>query len=177
MREWILVLNQSEARVLGRERIHDSLRFLWKRKNSLGRTRNRDMRYGRPGTERMSIKGSNISHSLQAENTPHQNARLAFVRKIASILDREGSKKSFEKLTVFCDSHLAGLLEKNLAPTVRRNIHWIHKNFSKLSDKEVENRLSSDKSDQRKKYKAITQPNQYQQAVRRKNVGSTKTKN
>jgi len=143
MREWIVVLNQTEARVLGRKQAQDPLRFEWKLINPIGRTRNRELRHDHPGAKRMRIKGSMISHACQTENTPHDDAKLAFMQKVAEALNGEHAKKSFDSVTIFCDAHLAGLLAKSLEARLRREVRWIHKNLSKLSDREIESRLES----------------------------------
>src|ERR1700757_1598785 len=95
--QWIAIVNRTGAQLYSEK----TFRLVGELKNSLGREKNRAMTDDRPGLARSRfIAGS--THSMTGEKNPHEDAAVAFARRVASFLRKQFSLKKFDKLLMVC---------------------------------------------------------------------------
>ncbi len=134
MIEWHVILNRTGARVFKTANKNDSIKLVKEFRNPLGQERNREMQSDRPGSQKFRIRGSAISHAMTKNTEPHEEAASQFVKKVGKWLTKES--ENFDKLTIFADPHLAGLI-KPLFENRKIEIEWHHKNLAKFSTREI----------------------------------------
>ena len=139
MLEWYVTLSRTEAKIFKRTSAKTSPKLIRTLTNPLGRERNAILSNDRPGTEKFRLKGGTlVSHAMNSEKNPHEDAAVQFVSTVAKTLDSECRNKSFDGLTIFSDPHMKGLLKEKLSKTTQKCIReWKRGNLSKMNMQEL----------------------------------------
>ncbi|MCC6278929.1 MAG: host attachment protein [Oligoflexia bacterium] len=138
MLDWIVILNRTEARIFKRTAFNKPLRKTRTVTNPLGREKNRALSRGKPGIDRLKVKGATTYHSMTREKNPHEDAAIQFAHKVAKLLDGERLKGTFESLIIVGDPRLTGHLRNELSQSTLKLVsQWETKNLAKFTDKKI----------------------------------------
>lgn len=138
MKNWVVVFNRTEAKIYQHTAANKPLTLVRRLENPLGREKNRAMTTDKPGRELTRFGSTKIGHSLNSELDPHEDAAIQFMRTLASSLELDRAKGSFERLTLVADPHMTGLLKAALDKTTSKVVDkCILKNLSKMPEHEI----------------------------------------
>ena len=140
--EWIIVASAREARIL--EQSADSQLHQTKIiHNPLGREHNRAMTTDKPGMNRGKVLSGSGLHAMAKKNSPHEDALIAFAKKLVDDLFHEPEMKKVKYLTLIAEPHLLGKLKRLVRKkdTKGLDLKWIIKDFQNVSVEGISDHL------------------------------------
>jgi len=127
---WYAVCDQTRARFFTAKPFH----LVEQIENELGRTRNREMEWDKPGFSRAKLVGPASLHALTGEKDPHEQASQAFAAEIADYLDRRLLEKEFEQVVVVAGPRMCGRIRRAMTKRLTHNAVWIQKDLTHVED-------------------------------------------
>jgi protein required for attachment to host cells len=118
---WILVANESDARVFKNEGPGKDILLVQKFEHPEGRKRDQDInadRYGR--------SFSSVGHgrsSMEPQVTPRVHEREVFAHQLVHFLEKEFAHHRFEKLTLMAPPHFLGELRRMLSNGLQKSLN------------------------------------------------------
>ena len=131
--KWIAVVTRIDARIFS----GDDFRLISKLSNPLGRERNRAMRDGKPGLAPSKFNGTFGSHGLTAEKNPHEDAAIAFAKRVSSYLRKQMNLHRFDKLILAAEPKMLGRMKTEMNKDLAAHTEWRGKDFGKLNAHEL----------------------------------------
>ncbi len=123
---WVLVADQSEARVYSADPTTHVLSFVLRLANPQAHLHDRDLVSDRPGrvfdhapTEG-GRRGATAHHATGGERTPHRHEADLFAQRVVRALAEAHHEQRFERLVVLAGPVFLGHLRQALTPEVRR---------------------------------------------------------
>jgi protein required for attachment to host cells len=115
---WILVANQSEARIYTAETPRGALIEIDRLEHEVGHSREGDLKSDRPGRsfERMGT----IRHAMETEVDPKEQEAMRFAKQISDYLESGQQRGRFDGLVLVAGPHFLGLLRKALGPVTAK---------------------------------------------------------
>lgn len=135
--KWIVVINRVEARV------YDSkdMRKLYVLTNSLGREKNRAFTTNRPFLGRNRSLSKSLTHNLDDEKSPHDEAAKKFAKKICLYLKKRFDEHRFGELLLVAEPRMHGWVEQSLDKKIADRSTWKASDLGHLSDHEMKIRF------------------------------------
>lgn len=140
---WILVANDSEARLLESSGAKETIRLIKKYAHPKGRMKDGQLDSDAPGRSFDSVGGQR--HSMGHQVSPHRREEEIFAKELIDHLDEGFSQGRFAKLALIAPPHLLGTLRETLPKHLKQLVSSeIHKDFpSWISDKELLEKLGA----------------------------------
>ncbi len=117
---WILVANESEARIFKTEGLDKKFELVKKFDHPEGRKRNQDINADRYGRSFNSV-GSGRS-SMDPQVTPREHEREVFAIHLADFLKKEHDVHQFERLALLAPPHFLGELRRRMGNGLQKCI-------------------------------------------------------
>lgn len=138
-KEWIIVASRKSAKVFTRSTREPQLKYLETIKNSLGRTRNKEMMTDKPGISRNKFIGASGVHSMTGEKNPHEDATKEFSKVIAKFISKHQLSGDYDELTIAAEPHMLGLLKAETNSVGgNEKFKWIAKDLEKFPTSKLE---------------------------------------
>lgn len=138
--KWIVLVSRANARVFNQ----NGYRPVTEIKGSLGKEKNKALTRAKPGVGRAKFSGSS-PHKMTGEKNPHEDAAIAFAKKVDRYLSKQLNLKKFDKLLVVAEPKMMGRLKKNLDKNVKAVTKWMAKDLGKVPATQVEKALREEK--------------------------------
>lgn len=132
---WILVANESEARIFKTEGADKAWDLVKKLEHPEGRKRNQDINSDKYGRSFSSV-GTGRS-SMEPQVTPREHERQVFALHLSEYLKKEHDGHAFEKLAVLAPPHFLGELRQHIG-------NGLQKCISQTLDKDLPSTWVSD---------------------------------
>jgi protein required for attachment to host cells len=137
---WIVVANQSEARIYTREKRGGPLVELDRLEHAIGHSRAGDIQSDRPG--RAFERVGDVRHAMQPEVDPKEQEARTFAKQVGDYLASAQQQGRFGKLVLVAAPHFLGLLRKELNPATARQVtQEISKNLVQYEAEEIRQHL------------------------------------
>lgn len=138
--KWILVANAAKARILKFHR-KSNLEEIKTFEHAQSRLHEGDLVSDGPGKTHESV--GNMRHGIEPHHSAKESEAIKFAAEIATYLNLERGKSSYESLHVFSSPEFLGHLRDHFSDLVLKSIQSeINKDFTKLNDKDITKHLS-----------------------------------
>jgi protein required for attachment to host cells len=116
---WILIADAMNARVLCQQAPGGTLSVLPDYQLTAPAVKgfSRDLKSDRPG--RAFDTGSGQRHAMEPRTDPHDRAKLAFARRVATLLDEAADRNEFQRLVLVAPPRMLGALRSRLDLSTR----------------------------------------------------------
>jgi protein required for attachment to host cells len=143
---WILVANDSEARLLESSGAKETIRLIKKYAHPKGRMKDGEINADAPGRSFDSVGGQR--HSMGHEVSPHRREEEIFAKELMDHLEQGFSQGRFSLLALIAPPHLLGTLREILPKALKKAvISETPKDYpSWISDKDLIQKLESETS-------------------------------
>jgi protein required for attachment to host cells len=131
--KWIAVVTRTEARVFSAE----DFRLIAKLTNQLGREKNRAMTNARPGLGHGKFARGSGFYSLTGEKNPHEDAAIAFAKRVSEYLRKQMTLHRFDKLILAAEPKMMGRVKAEMNKDLAAHTEWKAKDFGKLKPHEL----------------------------------------
>ena len=113
---WILVANESEARLLQSQK-SEKTRIIKEFDNPNGKAKSRDVNSDRPG--RSFDSAGMARHAMAPDVDLRSHERQVFAKKLGDYLHKELSENRFEQLALIAPPQFLGELRKNISDSLK----------------------------------------------------------
>jgi protein required for attachment to host cells len=128
---WFLLADGARARVMTREDSHTSYKLVFSEDSSNMHARSHDLGSDRPGHGQESANSAH--HAIEPRQDPHRAEEDKFIRTVASYINGEAGKNSFDRLVIYAAPHVLSMLRKELDATATKKILGeYHKDLTKV---------------------------------------------
>ena len=117
---WILVANQSEARIYSTDRIPGKLTLLNTLTNKEGAARARDLTSDAPG--RVHDRMGSARHSMEPDTGVKEEGRRRFVKQMVGRLEHACSRSDFKRLVLLAAPAVLGVIRKTLSGELAKTV-------------------------------------------------------
>ena len=117
---WILVANQSEARIYIVEKPRGPLVEVGRLEHRAGQSRAGEMQSDRPG--RAFERVGRVRHAMEPEVDPKEQEATKFAKEISHYLESGQQHGRFDRLVLVAAPHFLGLLRKALSPPTAKHV-------------------------------------------------------
>jgi protein required for attachment to host cells len=132
-KKWIAVITRTDATFFS-ERPFARVSQL---RNQLGREKNRTMTTDKPGIGRSRFSGSKGMHTIDYGPGPHEEAAIAFTKRIGDFLHKAFAQNRFRELTVIAEPKTLGRLKKEIDKNILDSAQFVRKDLGQLKMHEV----------------------------------------
>lgn len=142
---WILVANESEARLLESEGSKKEIHLIKEFEHPHGKAKSRDVNSDRPGRS-FNSTGSG-RHALAPDVDQRAHERQVFAKELGDYLHKEFSENCYEKLALIASPQFLGELRKHVSDSLKNCIVVeLDKDLPKhsVSDHELIQQLNKD---------------------------------
>lgn len=137
---WIVVANQSEARIYSLDRPRGALVELRRLEHEAGHVREGEMVSDRPG--RAFQRVGNVRSAMEPEVDPKEQEAMRFAKEISDHLDGGQQQGRFDRLVLVAAPHFLGLLRKALSSATAKYVtEEIAKNLVQYEAQEIRQHL------------------------------------
>jgi len=117
---WILVANQSEARLLEYRGPHEEMKLLREIPHPQGRLKEQDLVSDRPGKEqRGSMKAT---HTYDPPVSAEEHETEVFAKHLADFLEKERAQNDFDNLALVAAPRFLGILRKSFSKSLDQKV-------------------------------------------------------
>ncbi len=134
---WIAVITRVDAKIF-RER---PFRRVTELHNELGRAKNREMTPGKPGIDRSRFASFKGVHAKTRDKNPHEDAAIAFAKRIAEYLRKAKATARFEEILLVAEPKMLGRVKKELDKSVLAVCDSVKRDLGHLSVTEIRGAL------------------------------------
>lgn len=138
MKKWIAVVTRVEARIFESK----DFSLVTKLKNPLGHEKNRAMNSGKPGVGRSKFSGSMAIHNMTGEKSPHEDAAIAFGKRIGEYLNKQMDLNRFSDLLLVAEPKMLGRVKAHMDKKVMAHTECSAKDLGKLSAHELKKAIT-----------------------------------
>lgn len=117
---WILIANESDARVFSSEGPGKDIILVQKFEHPEGRKKNQDIVTDRPGKSLGAVSGK--FSTMEPRVTPRQHERDIFVHKLIHYLEKEFANHHFAKLSLIAPPNFLGELRRALSNGLQKSV-------------------------------------------------------
>ena len=138
-KRWVVVADQSKARIFTTEEPRGPLLELASLDNPYGREQEQALQSDRPGRS-FDSKGQG-RHAMGSPVDPSEQETVRFARRIADHLEGACNDGRCSSLLLVAGPHLLGVLRKQLTTTDRIKVSAIDKNLGQYDAREIRSHL------------------------------------
>ena len=117
---WILVANQSEARLLEYRGPHEEMELIREIPHPEGRLKEKDLVSDRPGKELR--RAMNANHAYDPQVSAEQHESQLFAKQLGDMLERERAQNHFDDLAVVAPPQFLGILRKFFSKNLEKKV-------------------------------------------------------
>jgi len=132
-KKWIAVITRTDASFFS-ERPFTRVSQL---RNMLGREKNRAMVTDKPGKGRSRYAGHKGIHTVDQGQGPHEEAVIAFTKRIGAFLHKAFAQNRFRELTVIAEPKTLGRLKKELDKNILASAEFVRKDLGQFKAHQV----------------------------------------
>ena len=143
MATWILVADQSRARIFRAEAKDGALEELADIIHPEGRMHGKDLTQDRPSSVQESVGGSR--HGIEPETTLEEKISQEFAHELAGLLEHGRINHDYDALVIMAAPHFLGLLRNSIGHEVSKLIvETVNKNLSRSTPAEIHEYLNQE---------------------------------
>jgi len=137
---WILVANQSQARIFRYLGLKSGLKLVEKIQHPEGRLKDHELGADRPGRTESSVSWGRSSYS--EEHPPHEEMAWEFARRLTRRLQEARGRNEFRALMLVAEAGFMGKLKSTLdAQTAKVVVGTLPKAFHQKSSRELSQQI------------------------------------
>lgn len=136
--KWVVVVTRTEARIFN----ETNFELVAHLRSELGRLRNREMSYGKPGVAHGKFGGSTRYYNLTNERNPHEEAANQFAREVTEFLLAQKNRHRFDDLLIVSEPRMKGRLRGYLNKHLKGCTHYYDRDFGWLKPHTIRGVLS-----------------------------------
>jgi len=137
---WVLVANQSEARIYALKMPRGPLVEVDKMEHAAGQAREGDLVTDRPGRSFQSV--GDVRHAMEPPVDAKEQEAMKFAKEVSDRLDSARQEGRFDRLVLVAAPHFLGLLRKSLSDATSKQVtEEIAKNLVQFNAEEIRSHL------------------------------------
>lgn len=134
---WIAIVTRADARIFSEKPFQRVVEM----RNPLGRAKNREMTTDKPPVSRGTFAGAKGVHAV-AEKNPHEDAAVAFAKRIAEFFRKSLAQNKFGELLLVAEPKMLGRVKIELDKQVRAVTECVRKDLGHMPPNEITRALN-----------------------------------
>ena len=139
-KSWVLVANQSEARIYALDGPRGPLVEVERLEHEAGHAHEGELTTDRPGRAFQSV--GDVRHAMEPPVDPKEQEAMKFAKEVSQRLESGRQEGSFDRLVLVAAPHFLGLLRKSLSDATTKLVtEEIAKNLLQFNAQEIREHL------------------------------------
>lgn len=134
---WIAIVTRTDARIFTARPFKRVIQL----RNPLGRAKNREMMTDKPPVSRGAFAGAKGLHAVSEKN-PHEDAAVAFAKRVAEYLRKSLAQNKFGDLTLVAEPKMLGRVKSELDKNVLAVTECVRKDLGNMPPPELTRALN-----------------------------------